>query len=498
VQQLEAMVNQLQYQIGPGTGTAGTNGSATTGAQPGSVTSPNRVEAPGGTPGTSGAETFAFARNNSTKPIAFAGAGMPANPPALPTFDSPPMTPRQGAKTSFGPGFEIMSEDEEFVWQFHDLTQFDYRGYMKGGQTNVHDTFAFPRQWFIFSGRVTKEIGYYVSLAEAFDTTNILDVFVDFAYDSRLQLRAGRYKTPFTYEFFVEPVQGTILPEYSLGFSNFALNRDDGLMAFGRLFRNTFDYNIGIFNGTRNGFLAQQNGKYVAGLINWHPFDAQSGGLLSNLNIGGSIFAGNQAQAPIPATLRTIVPTAGNAILGVPFLALSDKAFMEGPMALWDAHVAYFYQQLALISEYMGGYQDYALDKDAATRSMHTRVPVQTFYVQASYLLTGETRSGVGMVRPFSPFNLKEGKRGIGAWEIFGRYNYMDIGNQVFTNGIASSNGNANRLWMSDVGFNWYLNQWTKVVFDWNYDAFNRPVLYATGKTQTYSNMLWARVELYF
>jgi phosphate-selective porin OprO and OprP len=269
---------------------------------------------------------------------------MPPNPPALPEFNSPPMTPRQGAKASFGPGFEIMSDDEEFVFQFHDLTQFDYRGYLRGGQADVRDTFAFPRQWFIFSGRITKEIGYYVSIAEAFDTTNILDVFVDFAYDSRLQIRAGRYKTPFTYEFFVEPVQGTILPEYSLGFNNFALNRDDGLMAFGQLFANTFDYNIGIFNGARYGFLATQNGKYVAGLINWHPFDARSDTLLSNLNLGGSILAGNNSQPDVPAAFRTIVPTTGNSTLGVPFLTLNSNTIESGPMAFWDAHVAYFYR----------------------------------------------------------------------------------------------------------------------------------------------------------
>ncbi len=129
---------------------------------------------------------------------------------------------------------------------------------------------------------------------------------------------------------------------------------------------------------------------------------------------------------------------------------------------------------------------------------MRTRVPIQTYYIQASYLLTGEIRSGAGMVRPFSPFNLKQGKRGIGAWEIFARYNHMDIGSQIFTNGIASADGNANRVWMSDIGFNWYLNQWTKVVFDWEHAEFNMPVIYAPGKKQTTSNEFLARLELYF
>ena len=496
------MVNQLSTQMGQmsprALGNGATTGTTTGGGPPGYTTEPNRIEAPGGTPGTAGAETFAFARNDSHKPIAFFGIGMVPNPPALPEFNAPPMTNRQGAKASFGPGFEIMSDDEEFVFQFHDLTQFDYRGYLRGGQANVRDTFTFPRQWFIFNGRITKEIGYYASLADVFDTTNILDVFLDFAYDARFQLRVGRYKTPFTYEFFVEPVQGTILPENSLGFNNFALNRDNGIMAFGRLFANTFDYNVGIFNGARNGLLATQNGKYVAGLLNWHPFDARSDTLFSNLNLGVSFLAGNNSQPDVPAVFRTIVPTAGNSTLGVPFMTLNSNTLESGPMAFWDAHLGYFYRGLGLISEYMGGYQGYALNTNQATRTRVTRVPVQTYYVQGSYLLTGETRSGVGMVRPFSPFNLKKGKEGIGAWEVFTRYNFMDIGNQIFTGGIASPNGSANRLSTVNVGFNWYLTQWTKFVFDWQHADFNRPVTYNVGKTQLNSNTLLGRLEIYF
>jgi phosphate-selective porin OprO/OprP len=220
--------------------------------------------------------------------------------------------------------------------------------------------------------------------------------------------------------------------------------------------------------------------------------------LFSNLNVGGSMMAGNNSQIDVPAVFRTIVPTAGNAALGVPFMVLNNNTMESGPMAIWDAHVAWFYRGMGLISEYMGGYQDYAQSTTQATRTMHTRVPIQTYYVQLSYLLTGEQRSNVGMVRPLAPFSLRRGKEGIGAWEVFARYNYMDIGNEIFTGGIASPNGNANRLFMTDVGFNWYLTQWTKLVFDWNYAAFNKPVTYNTGRTQSNSNLFLARLEIYF
>jgi phosphate-selective porin OprO/OprP len=143
--------------------------------------------------------------------------------------------------TSFGPGFQIQSEDEEYRFQFHDLTQFDGRFFIERPQVSVQDTFVIPRQWFIFSGRLTKPFEYYVSSAEGFDTLNILDVFLNVHYDDRLQFKIGRYKTPFTYEFYSLPINGLISPERSLFFNNFGVNRDLGIMAWGNLFEDHFE-----------------------------------------------------------------------------------------------------------------------------------------------------------------------------------------------------------------------------------------------------------------
>ncbi len=380
----------------------------------------------------------------------------------------------------FGPGFEIRSDDDEYILQFHDLTQVDYRGYLQGGQTAVHDTFAIPRQWFMFSGRVTKPFGYFVSFANGFDTFSILDVFVDIDIDPRFRLRFGRFKTPFTYEFFVEPIQGLVVPERSVFFNNFAQNRDLGLMAFGRIFNNQVDYAAGIFNGTRNGFLAQQDHKAVSAFINYRPFGDEAETLLENFNIGGSVFATDNNQAPVPQTLRTIVPTSGNAILGVPFLSFNNNVRTTGSMAFWDLHAAYYYGGLAVIGEWGSGFQDYALSTSPQQR---TKVPVQSFYVQASYLLTGETRSSIGIVKPNNPVYKGSGQGwGTGAWEPFFRYEYMDVGNQVFSNGLADPNEWTNRLFITHVGINWHLTQYIKMYFDWNHAEFGQPVLFAPDR----------------
>ena len=128
----------------------------------------------------------------------------------------------------FGPGFEFKTADDEFVLQFHDLTQIEFRGYQQGGQNPTHDTFALPRQWWMFSGRITKPWEYFLSFQNGFDTFSGLDMFLNAHYDDRIQIKMGRFKTPFTYEFYTEPIQGLIQPERSLFFNNFALNRSVG------------------------------------------------------------------------------------------------------------------------------------------------------------------------------------------------------------------------------------------------------------------------------
>lgn len=489
IQQLEAMVRQLSQQVGALAPAAparavGTGGGLAEVTQPGATATPDfgnlatalEPSAPGGVTGP--------------------GQSLPPNPAPSNRFDSPTTLESKRAGVKFGPGFELRTGDDEYILQFHNLTQFEYRGYQQAGQNPVHDTFDFPRQWWMFSGRLTKPIAYFLSFANGFDSLSMLDVFLDFEYDPRLRLRAGRMKAPFTYEFFVEPVQGLIAPERSLFFNNFGLNRDLGLMPYGRLFNGTLDYAGGIFNGNRNGYLANVDSKSIAAFINWKPFANSKGSFLENLNVGGSVYGGYASNIPQPQTFRTIVPIAGNQILGVPFLTLNNNVREQGERTFWDLHVAYFYKQLAIIAEWQSGFQNYAINPNLASR---TRLPVQSYYVQAGYFLTGETRSSVGIVKPLRPFDLRPGRFGLGAFEIQGRFNEMNIGNQVFTNGLADPNNWADNLHNVELGFNWHFTQYLKFYFAWQHSVFGDPVLFAPdGQRQLTSDLFLARIQLFF
>src|SRR5207248_1511768 len=139
------------------------------------------------------------------KPAAEAKA---ATPP--PRFDMPAPAVSLPLKGKFGNGFQLSTEDDEYQFQFRSLFQFDYRGYEQGGQNPVHDTFAIPRNWLVFGGRLTKPFEYSLVTNVGFQNLNLFDAFLNIHYDDRLQVKIGRYKTPFTYEFYSLSVNGLI------------------------------------------------------------------------------------------------------------------------------------------------------------------------------------------------------------------------------------------------------------------------------------------------
>ena len=332
----------------------------------------------------------------------------------------------------------------------------------------------------------------------AFDTLNMLDVFLNIHYDDRMQFKIGRYKTPFTYEFYALPIQGLVQPERSLFFNNFALNRSLGMPGLGPVVRQDhapFDYAAGIFNGDRNSYVDTSDAKNFLAYVNWRPFAQYEGSIVENFNIGGSVQAGTQTNVPLPQTLRTVVPTAGNAVAGVPFLSFNSNARESGPRAFWDLHAALYYSHLSLIAEWQSGYQDYALTTSLAA---HDRVGIESFYVQAGYFITGETVSGRNVVKPLKDFNIRPGQFAPGAVELTTRFNALDLTKNVFTGGLADPNLWANNLYTTDLGFNWTLNQYILFRFDWEHAVFGNPVLYNATALQKTSDLFLFRFQLYF
>jgi phosphate-selective porin OprO and OprP len=127
-------------------------------------------------------------------------------------------------------GFLWESEDEEFQLRVRAEVQADARFFSKENLAVVNSGFYIPRARLYFSGRMTRPIEYQLSIARSFGSLDILDAFVNFRYDDRYQLRFGRFKTPYTYEFYKLHNWELLAPERSLFNVNFALNRQVGVM----------------------------------------------------------------------------------------------------------------------------------------------------------------------------------------------------------------------------------------------------------------------------
>ena len=63
---------------------------------------------------------------------------------------------------------------------------------------------------------------------------------------------------------------------------------------------------------------------------------------------------------------------------------------------------------------------------------------------------------------------------------------------------MADPNLWTNRLNMTDVGFNWYLNRNIKFYFDWQHSEFGNPVVIGPNHFGPTRDLFWLRFQVFF
>jgi phosphate-selective porin OprO/OprP len=435
--------------------------------------------------------------------------GGPVNPRIERSFDDQPEDIRTDqpdpsvaetpTESLFGEGFKWETKDGEYDLVFHNETQLDVRAY---GQPNSYpvDQFGFyiNRMRLYFNGHLTSPIEYSVSINKGLGNLDLLDAYFNFNYDPRLQLRVGRYRVPYMYDWYMLSNQFLSTPERSVFALNYGYNRNWAIMVHGEILDESSEYAVAVANGPRNSYFDSNAAKDLLAFINVRPFEhATSLPALKNLNLGGSMGIGDQDQFPRPVAFRTSLAATDSegADRAAPvFLHLYDDVLERGLRRLWELHIAYFYKQLSLMAAWDTGLNSYAHDGVNDV----TRVPTYGYHVQFSYLLTGEEIERRTFIAPLRPFDLRPGKRGPGAFEIQARYDDFVVGNEIFSGGFADPELWTNRVQTIDAGVNWYLNMFTKVYFDWQRAIYASPVPYRPGAFQSSTDLFWLRFQIYF
>ena len=422
-------------------------------------------------------------------------------PPGYRLPDVPKKTnQRFPLKGTFGPGFQFQTEDERYRLQIHYESQIEGRMWSPSTQIPANSGIFLPRQRIFFNGTITKNIEYEFAINRGFGNLNLLNAYVNFHFDDRFEIRVGRFFTPFNYDQYAISNYWLPTPERSLFTTNVGLNRQFGVMAWGYLFDKRLDYATGIFNGSRNSFENLNNAYDWVTYLNARPFqESKSLPFLRFLNLGTSFAFGYQDQAPVPVSFRIGggSPTADNPGPGtVPFLILNRDVVEQGNRMLGSVHSAFYRKSLSLISEWQYGYGTYA----SSGHALPTQVSFSGFYISGGYFLTGEhveRRMRVVPRRPFIPMNPGE-RRGPGAWEAVARVSQLRLGDQVFKAGFADPNLWSNSALTTELGMNWYWNEYVKVYMFWLHGEFGNPVLYRPNERQANADMFWLRFQLYF
>jgi phosphate-selective porin OprO/OprP len=254
-----------------------------------------------------------------------------------------------------------------------------------------------------------------------------------------------------------------------------------------------------MFNGPRNSFEDFNDAQNITAYLNARPFgQSERFAFLRHLNLGGSVEAGEQDNPAVPQAIRTAVNAGlsnGSSTAAPAFLTFNDNIEESGYRAFWGLHLAYFYQGLSLQAEWNTGFASYA---PASNHAQETRVPIEGYYIQAGYFLTGETLDRRTQVEILRPFDLRRASRGFGAFEVQTRFASLNLGREVFLGGLADPNLWAENAFTVDAGLNWYLNRYIKVYFDWQHAEFGDPVFFRTGEFRRTSNLYRIRLQIYF
>lgn len=154
-------------------------------------------------------------------------------------------------------------------------------------------------------------------------------------------------------------------------------------------------------------------------------------------------------------------PNGNRASVGTRFVP--DNSW--GNDSAWGLEAAWAMGPFSLQGEYLAR----TLESDLAVADREAN----GFYVQAAYTLTGEARSyKLGKFDSIKPSNKQ-----VGAWELFYRYDNMDVEDDNFTVGNLTRGVGDVEFKVHNLGVNWYANEAVKV-----------SAVYVKAQTDNFSN----------
>src|SRR5918999_1363060 len=377
---------------------------------------------------------------------------------------------KQTATVSAGAnGFTLKSTDGAFQLKLRGLLPADSFWFFDGESPSNDHPFLLRRVRPIIEGTVFNIFDFRFTPDFAGGRTVIQDAYVDARFLPWLQLKGGKFKTPFGIER-LQSASNIRFVERALP-NNLVPNRDIGAELHGDLGQGLLSYSFAWLNGVNDGRSSEDFGdvdnnvdKDVAARIFAHPF--QNTGLvpLQGLGVGfavsyvdarGNATSTNLPEYRTPGQQRFFAYRGG-----------STATIANGERLRLSPQGYYYYGPFGLLAEYVTVSQE--VERTIAGLTREGELDHDAWQVAVSYVLTGEDSTYKGV-----KLSIENGTWG--ALEIKARYSELDLDEDTFTGGansFADLTTAAEEATAWAVGFNWYLNQNVKLVLDYEHTTF--------------------------
>ncbi len=235
-------------------------------------------------------------------------------------------------------------------------------------------------------GNLSKTVSYKIQ-GDFTRSPMLVDAFIKYKPCREFAIQVGQFKTPFTIESPINPVNLEIFDygeavQQLGGYKDVcgvgALGRDLGVMATGSLFPvegeegykySIVDYSIGVFNGNGANNLDNNNRKDLVGRLEVHPG-------LKALTLSGSYYYGMYRNTTVEDEI------AANGV------ARGKTVFPNGVRNRWAAGIQYNDDKLVLRGEYISGQTDCkigGLDEQGDALILDQILNSKGYYAVASY-----------------------------------------------------------------------------------------------------------------
>ncbi len=293
------------------------------------------------------------------------------------------------------------------------------------------------------------------------------------ACSDSLAFQAGQMKTPWSQEEtcssrFIDFGERSILNRLAPG-------HDQGLMAKGSFLDKIVEYNLGLFNGAyaRDGGRNAANPDDtldLAGRLFLTPFKTSEQPALENLRVGVDFTWGDRDDVALGSGISN---GDWNGVTVNPFAAASPMR-ADGIQTRRLLNFSWIYKGASLRAELA----DVTTSLNDVPASLESSFVMKTWYVQGTYLLTGENKPLENRVKPDNNLSLTEGTWG--ALELAARMAYLDTDDGVGA-GVEAATANAKTRELT-AGINWWWTPNVALRLDWENFKFDQELAISSSE----------------